>query len=130
MGEAIKPDLASLTIDAEDSLSEFRRKEEFHLLQTPFLKFLKRENSRLVVIYEGQVLRAVDLRHDERYELRRKKMTNFMKAILAIIIVIVVWTILGRFVAGIMGFLFAVAMLTLFVGAIVYAYKMLTRQKI
>ena len=57
-------------------------------------------------------------------------MTNFMKAILAIIIVIAVWTILGRFVAGIMGFLFAVAMLTLFVGAIVYAYKMLTRQKI
>lgn len=57
-------------------------------------------------------------------------MTNFMKAILAIIIVIVVWTILGRFVAGIMGLLFAVAMLALFVGAIVYVYKMLTRQKI
>ena len=82
------------------------------------------------MIYEGQVLRAVDLRHDERYELRRKKMTNFVKAILAIIIVIAVWTILGRFVAGIMGLLFAVAMLTLFVGAIVYVYKMLTRQKI
>ncbi len=57
-------------------------------------------------------------------------MTNFVKAILAIIIVIVVWTILGRFVAGIMGLLFAVAMLALFVGAIVYVYRMLTRQKI
>ncbi len=57
-------------------------------------------------------------------------MTNFMKAILAIIIVIVVWTILGRFVAGIMGLLFTIAMLALFVGAIVYVYKMLTRQKI
>ena len=62
--------------------------------------------------------------------LGEKKMTNFVKAILAIIIVVVVWTILGRFVAGIMGLLFTVAMLALFVGAIVYVYKMLTRQKI
>ena len=59
-----------------------------------------------------------------------EKMSNFLKIILSVVIVIVVWSVIGHFLTGIVSLLFSLAMLGLFIAAIVYVYKLLTRQKI
>ena len=57
-------------------------------------------------------------------------MSNFLKIILSVVIVIVVWSVIGHFLTAIVSLLFSLAMLGLFIAAIVYVYKLLTRQKI
>ena len=57
-------------------------------------------------------------------------MENFLKIVLSVVIVIVLWSVIGHFLSGIVGLLFSIAMLGLFIAAIVYVYKLLTRQKI
>ena len=57
-------------------------------------------------------------------------MSNFLKIILSVVIVIIVWSVIGHFLTGILSILFSLVMLGLFIAAIVYVYKLLTRQKI